>query len=374
MADAPPTPPPSDPSARGPDPLMDSGARALADALRSSFVIVRVIMVVLVLIFLGSGLQVVEPQDRGLVLRFGRPVQTSPGALLEPGPHWALPYPIDEMVRIPIGQVQSVSSSVGWYAGTAAQEASGQLPPPGPSLDPAREGYVLTADENIIHVRGTLRYRISEPGLSYQFDFADATNMVRNAFDNALVYAAVHYRVDDALTRDAVGFREQVRMRLDQLIGLYGLGIMVDQVELQVVPPRRLAAPFAAVLEAEINRSRTINDARSYASRTVSQARAEAEAIKSDGTSKRKRLVEFVAAEARRFEQLLPSYERNPELFVQQHKTEVLLRVLTNAAERILLPARRGQKPYELRLQLSRAPKIRNPVPPPPPDDHGDEH
>ena len=373
MADDPSSP--SNPQPPDDGEMMDSGARALSDALRSSFVVIRVIMVVLVLIFVGSGLQVVEPQDRAIVLRFGRPSGTGPEALREPGPHWAFPYPVDEMVRIPIGRVQSVRSTVGWYGVLASQEAAGNLPPPGPSLDPARDGYLMTADENIIHVRGTLRYRISEPGLNYQFHFANPSNVVRNAFNSALVYASIHYRVDDALTRDVTGFRERVRARMDQLIGLYGLGIMVDQIELQAVPPRRLAEPFAAVLESEINRSRVINDARSYASRTVSQAKAEAEGIKSNGTSERKRMVEFVGAEASRFEQLLPSYERNPELFTQQHKTEVLLRVLAHAQERVLLPARQGRKPYELRLQLSRAPEIRNaPRPAPVPDDHGDDH
>jgi membrane protease subunit HflK len=306
-----------------------------------------------------------------VVLRFGNPVGKGEEALLGPGAHLAFPYPVDEIVRIPIGQVQSVPSTIGWYATSAAMEAAGNEPPPGPSLNPARDGYLMTADENIIHVRGFLRYRISEPGLRYTFGLAQASNLVLNAFNNALIYAAAHYKVDDILTRDVAGFREMVRARLDQLIGLHDLGITVDQVELQAIPPRQLTEKFAAVLEAEINRTKVINDAKSYTNKTVSVAKAEAEAIKSNGEAERKRLVEFVATEAKRFRELLPEYRRNPDLFVRQHQTEMLQRVLTNVQEKILVPSRTGRQPYELRLQLNRAPDKPKYAPPEPPDDHG---
>ena len=88
-------------------------------------------------------------------------------------------------------------------------EAVGSEPPPEPALNPSRDGYALTADGNIIHVRGTMLYRISEPGLRYTFNFLNASNIAQNIFNNALLYASAHYRVDDILTRDVAGFRDQ---------------------------------------------------------------------------------------------------------------------------------------------------------------------
>src|SRR5689334_1298568 len=143
----------------------DASSQALSDALKSSFAIIKVLMVGMVVVFLASGFFTVGPQERAVVLRFGKPVGVGEKALLGPGSHFALPYPIDEVVRIPITQVQTVKSSVGWYATSAAMEAAGTEPPPGPSLNPARDGYVLTADGNILHVSGTVLYRIKEPGL-----------------------------------------------------------------------------------------------------------------------------------------------------------------------------------------------------------------
>ena len=361
------TVPPSAPSAPSPTPpevTEDAGAQALSEALRSSFAVVKVIMIVLVAIFLFSGFFTVGTQEKALILRFGKPVGEDEKALLNPGPHWAFPYPIDEVVKIPVGQLQTVHSSVGWYLTTAALEAVGSEPPPEPALNPSRDGYALTADGNIIHVRGTMLYRISEPGLRYTFNFLNASNIAQNIFNNALLYASAHYRVDDILTRDVAGFRDQVRARVEQLVAQLELGLTVDQINVQAIPPRQVAINFAAVLEAEVRRSTALNDARKYENKTISEAKGQAAARRNAGETERTRLVEFVGAEAKRFNDVLASYRSNPELFVRQRQTEALVRILTNAQDRIILLDRADGQRRQMRLQLNREPL--KPKPPAP--------
>ena len=336
----------------------DAGSQALADALRSSFAIIRVVMVALVLLFLGSGFFTVGSQEKAVILRFGKPVGEGAQALLGPGAHWAFPYPIDEVQKIAVNQLQAVTSSIGWYATTAANEASGNEPPPGPSLNPSLDGYVVTGDENIIHVRGTLLYRIAEPGLRYTFDFVATSNLVQNAFNNALLYAAAGFKVDDALRRDVAGFRDRVRARVERLITEEQLGIVVDQITLSAIPPRQLKRAFDAVNEAEVRRSTVINEARAYQNQTISRARADAQARINAGETERNVLVQSVRAEAERFKGLLAQYELNPGLFKQQRRNEVLQRVLTNAQDRIVLSHRADGKPREVRLQLNREPPV----------------
>src|SRR5688572_27130844 len=86
-----------------PVPVMpeDAGSQALSEALRGSFMIVRVIMAALVIAFFCSGFFTVGPQENAIVLRLGRPVGEGSKALLGPGIHLAFPAPIDEIVRIP---------------------------------------------------------------------------------------------------------------------------------------------------------------------------------------------------------------------------------------------------------------------------------
>lgn len=344
----------------------DASSQALSDALKSSFGIVRVLMVGLFIVFLGSGFFTVGPQERAVILRFGKPVGEGEKALRGPGFNWAWPYPIDEVVRIPITQVQTVSSTVGWYATSAAAEAAGQEPPPGDSLNPTRDGYVITADGNVLHVRGTLRYRIKEPGLQYVFSFGDTSNLVQNAFNHAIVYAAATYKVDDILTRDFAGFRERVRQRLDALVNRDQLGVVVDQVELQAIPPRQLQAQFVAVSEAGERRGKVLNEARTYASQTVNRGKSDAAGRIAAAEADRTRMVALVAADAETFTHLLPQYRRQPALFMSQYQNETLNRVLTNVTKFVLPKGAEGA-PSQLRIELDRdrpRPKIAAPPAP----------
>jgi membrane protease subunit HflK len=354
LREQPPPPPPATPVAPAAPAPDDATSQALADALRSSFAIIKLIMIGLVIVFLGSGFFTVGTQEKAVILRFGKPVGEDESALLGPGPHWAFPYPIDEVVKIPVGAVHTVSSSFGWYATSPAAEAARQEPPPGPSLNPATDGYVLTGDGNIVHVRGTLRYRIAEPGLRYAFDFANASNLVQSAFHSALVFAAAQSSVE--IARDTTAFRELAAARLNRLIAAQGLGITVDQLAVQVIPPRQLTADFARVLEAEVKRSTAINDARKYENETLSKAKAEAAGRLNAAEAERKALVEIVAAEARRFHDLLPEYRKNPRLFLDLRHTEALQRIYTNVAEKIIVQEQPDGKPMTVWLQLSREP------------------
>ncbi len=351
----------------GPD---DATSQALSDALKSSFGIVKVLMVGLVILFLCSGIFVVGPQERAIKLRFGRPVAEGDKGLLGPGVHWAYPYPIDEIVRIPVTQVQTIRSTIGWYPTTPAMEAARQDPPFGQSLNPAREGYVLTADGNILHVRGALRFRIKEPGLQYIFRFVEASNLVQNAFNNAIVYAAANYSVDDVLTRDFAGFRDKVRQRLEQLVDRDQLGVVVDQIDLEARPPLQLRDQFNAVSEASERQGKLVNQAKSYESQKINKARSDAAALVANAEADRRLMVSSTAAEAERFTRLLPQYRSNPELLLTQYRTEALRRLLTNNVEKWVLPQTGSGQ--QIRLQLDRdRPRVKLAPPPVPvPDQH----
>ncbi len=366
-----PHPDPQVPKAPPPEVIEDAGTQALSEALRSSFTIIKIIMIGLVVVFLGSGFFTVGQQEKALILRFGKPLSEDESTLLGPGAHWAFPYPIDEVVKIPVGQAQTVDSSIGWYATSAANEAAGSEPPPAPSLNPALDGYLLTGDGNVIHARATLRYRIAEPGISYKFGFTNTDALVQNALDNALVHAAAGVTVDDILTRDPVGFRDKTRARLEQLIAVQGLGVTVDLIDnVRVIPPRQIGTNFQAVTDASVRQGKLLNEARSYENQTVSRARADAKARANAAETERTRLVEFVAAEVERFTNNLPAYCANPELFIRQRQAEVSQKVLAGAQDKMVLPTRGADgKPLELRLLLNREPE-KPKTAAPPADDH----
>jgi membrane protease subunit HflK len=353
-----------------PETFEDAGAQALSEALHSSFAIVKILMSVLVVVFLFSGFFTVDNKERAVILRFGRPVDNA--RLLGPGAHWAFPPPIDEVVRIPVGEAQAIQSSIGWFPVNRLGEPLDPDPMPGTGLMPVRDGYVLSGDGNILHLQATLRYRIAEPGLRYLLDFAGASNVIQNAFNNALIYAAARFSVDDILTRDQAGFRDAARARLEDMIARHELGIIVDQIDnLRVLPPRQLKFAFDRVLEAELRRSKDLNEARTYENQVLSQARAETSVRTNLAFTDRTRLVEFVAAEVERFTNNLPAFRTNRRLFIEQHKSEVLANVFTNATEKLGAPERGSGANRTVWLQITREPpKARTLEPKKGDDDH----
>jgi membrane protease subunit HflK len=334
---------------------LDSGSQALTEALRGSFVIVKFVMLALLAVFVLSGFFSVGPQEKAIILRFGKPVGEGDKMLRSAGLHWAWPYPIDEVERVPITEIQKVTTTVGWYATTPEMELAGTEPPPGPSLNPAIDGYALTADGNIVHTRATLRYRIADP-IRYVFGFSSGSNAVQNSLNNALLYAAARFGVDEILTRDVAGFKDAVARRFDQLAAAQQLGVVVDQCDVESRAPRQLKAVFDQVITAGQNRSKVLNEARSFENEIRSKAESGATNIINLAETERKARLDSLGADVQRFQALRPNFERNPELYRQQELVKVMGRVLTNVNDRIYLPDRPDGKSRELRLQLNREP------------------
>jgi membrane protease subunit HflK len=333
----------------------DTGSQALSEALQSSFFIVKLAMVVLVLFFLGSGFFTVGPQQQAIKLRFGKPVGEGTNALLGPGFHWALPRPIDEVTNISIGQFQVAESTVGWYAVDAQGNPVTGNPPP-PSINPAAESYALTSDANIIHVHVSMRYRITDP-ISYLFDYVNAATFVTNALNNAVLFASANYSADEALTRKVEAFRETVSTRVEELLRTQKLGIKIEQIDVKTVPPRQLDAAFRAVSQSSVDRQKTNTLALAYSNSIISEARGKALAITNTANAEYTAMIADLRTEETNFLSQLPRYQTNPILYAELLQVQTMRRVLTNAQERMFIPSRMDGKPRQLWLQLNREPK-----------------
>jgi modulator of FtsH protease HflK len=345
---------PNVPSPASAPPAEDASSQALAEAMRSSFVIVQIIMVGLVLVFLGSGFFTVGPQEQAIKLRLGKPVDG--GRLFGPGAHWAWPPPIDEVVKFPITSLTNADSSVGWYQ-SSLDRARG-VPPPAPAskLNPAVWTYALTADTNIIHVWAAAHYRISDPAV-FIFNFSNAPAFITNALNNALLRVSSEFTVDGILTSNQAAFREQVEQQVRDLIQAEHLGVAMDvgSVVVDHSPPLSLEAKFAEVVQATQKRDILLQTAQSYTNITVAKARGEADTRVKVADAERKRKVEMMASQADVFTKLLAQYESDPELFKRIRQMNALQSVYTNVQEKIVEPP----NSREYRFQFNREPRER---------------
>jgi len=252
-----------------------------------------------------------------------------------------------------------VTSNTGWYFTTPEQELSGEEVQGGRSLNPAVDGYVLTADNNIIHTRATLYYHIDDP-LQYVFEFSNASAIVQNTLNTALVRTAAKYNVDDVLQRDQAGFRDAVLQLFSQLAEKEKLGITFDNCEVQSIPPRQLKDIFSQVTTARETRDKQLIDAQSQKNKILREAAARAVTITNLASAERENYVKSLKAEAKRFMDLLPQFTNHPSLFAQQQLVAALAESLTNVHDIHFLST--DGKPSELRLMLNREP----PEPKPP--------
>jgi modulator of FtsH protease HflK len=343
---------------------VDSGSQALAEALDSSFGIVKFVMAALFVVFLFSGFFTVGPQEKAIKLRFGKPVGEGDQALLGSGAHWAWPYPIDEVIKIPITEIQEVRARANWFAQSSLQEARGEIPPapPGTPMNPAIDGYALTGDGNVVHVRATLRYRIEDPvrcvfefasGANQTYSLAGISNAVQNVLENALVQTTASFKMDDTLF-DKIAFQDAVQRRVVKLVQDQKLALLVDQCVVESRQPRQLDDAFKRVTDAGQRRSTAITEANTYRNQVASRADADAASQVDAAQTEKTFMVDRITTDAASFRKLLPAYQSNPALFKQLRLVETMGRVFTNVQDKMYLPTTTDGKPIELRLLLNR--------------------
>jgi membrane protease subunit HflK len=300
-------------------------AHAILAALRSSIRILRWGMLILVLIYLCSGITVIGPNERGLVLRFGRalPKTAPPGLLL------AYPAPIDEVVRLPAKSVQDVALEA-W-----AERNDGSWHD---ALHPLRDPYTISGDVNIIRARFSVRFQIADP-IAYEFGASE-----RDALRDAILYQSVcqtlaAMNVDDILTtrRDHIG-QEALRLaqaKMDRL----GLGIQLLAFETREInPPAQVLPAFEEVVSAKVQAKTMVEPARSRAATIIPEAKAEAYRIQQQAQAYAEGLSAKARGEVSAFLALLKEYRANPGTVRTRLYAEMIEKVLPRLRVATVLP------------------------------------
>lgn len=298
---APGSPAPGSPAPASPgDPAIgarmqsDAATRSLNDALQVSFALLKVAMVVLLVIYLGSGVFRVEEQQRAVRLVFGEIVKNDQGVnrIYEPGLYVGLPYPIGEVVSVPVTSQTIEVNRAFWFemqeqdlGMDMAQIAERYANRP---LNPERDGSLLTADANIVMGRFRVTWKVNNPALFVEHiglargdasveALARAQTIVRNAAERSIVHAAAEVTAD-AFIGGGAGTNTDKAVRLTQgMLDDLRCGIEIERIEAvrHIAPPSAYQA-FQAVSNAESSRAQQINEARQAAARILGETAGQA--------------------------------------------------------------------------------------------------
>jgi membrane protease subunit HflK len=304
-------------------------AHAILAALRSSIRILRWGMLVLVLIYLCSGITVVGPNERGLVLRFGRalPKSAPPGLLL------AFPAPIDEIVMLPAKSVQEVVLDA-WTPNDDSWRDS---------LHPARDPYTITGDVNIIRARFSVRFQVADP-IAYEFGASEREKLRDAVFYQSACRVLAGMSVDDVLTtrRDFIG-QESMRLAQGELDRL-GLGVQLLAFETREInPPAPVLPAFQDVVSAKVEAKTLVEPARSRHASLIPEANAEAYRIEQEAQSYGQGLIAKAQGEVSAFLALLKEYRVNPGTVHTRLYAEMIEKVLPKLRVTTVVPSDRGE-------------------------------
>jgi len=319
----------------GPQRDLGFGPAAVLQAMQSSVKLLRWGLLVLVLIYLASGVTVVGPNESAFVLRFGKlqPGLHSPGLLV------ALPRPIDEVVKVPTRSVQEIQLDA-WAA--SPDQA------PGATLHPVRDGYTLTGDANIIRARFSVRYQVADP-IAFALNATNQEALLEGILYQAATGVIAQMKVDDVLAAGLEELRSQSLRAAQASIDRLGLGIQLLAFEVREITPAEQVVPaFEDVVSARVESRTLIEEANSYRASELPGAEAEAYRVKQEADAYAEDLTARATGEASAFEAIDAQYKTAPELMRARLYADAMETILHHLQSVTVLQPRGG----ELRLFL----------------------
>ena len=280
-----------------------------------------------------SGFFRVEPDELGVVLRFGKFVRE-----VQPGLNYHLPYPIETALTPPALRVNKTDVGIRPVEDVGRRTSVRELP---------EESLMLTGDENIVDVDFSVLWRVKPNHVAdYLFDVQNPEGTVKAVAESAMRQVIGRSNVQRLLTGgggskkplDAQSDVEtSVRELMQKTLDSYGAGILVQNVQLQKVnPPAEVLDSFLDVQAARSDSERAQNEAQTYANRVVPEARGRAAKITQDAEAYREQTVAEAKGETSRFLQIYDQYKKAPDVTRQRMYLETMERILGENSKTII--------------------------------------
>jgi len=266
--------------------------------------------VVLLIIWLLSGIYTVDSPERGVVKRFGAYAEETKAGL-----HWHLPWPIESVTIVNVDRIRT--AEIGYRSD--AQNRSGSV---------LSESLMLSKDENIVDIRIAVQYKVSD-AKKYLYDVAMPDMTLRSLTESALREVVGRNKMDFVLTEGRDEVVSKVKIIAQENLNLYNAGLFITSLNLQdAQPPEQVQGAFSDVVKAREDRVRLISEAEAYANDILPKARGMAARQIEEARAYRDQVIARATGQASRFESVMTEYQKAPAVTRERLYLDTMTRVL----------------------------------------------
>ena len=272
------------------------------------------------LVWLGSGIFIVQEGQQAVVTTFGRFTNTR-----EAGIQFRWPYPFQSHETVSVTQLQSVD-----VGRNSVVQATG-----------LRDSSMLTQDENIIDIRFTVQYRRAK-AREYLFENFRPDDAVRQAAETAVREVVGRSKVDAVLYEQRTALATDLVKSIQVQLNRLNAGILVDNVNVQSVQvPEQVQASFDDAFKAGADRDRLKNEGQAYAANEIPKAQGTAARLKQEAEAHRATVTAQAEGDAQRFRSVLAEYQKAPTVTRDRLYLETMQSVYSNVSK-VLVESRSG--------------------------------
>ena len=273
-------------------------------------------LLIVVVLYIASGLYRVLPDEQGVVLRFGKFINTT-----QPGLHYHFPTPFERVLTPKVTKVNRVD--VGFRPASDSGRSSGVGNVPEESL-------MLTGDENIVDINYSVFWVIKDAG-KFLFNIQSPVETVKATSETAMREVIAKNNIQTILTEGRSNIEIEVQEITQQILDEYNSGIQITQVQTQQAdPPAQVIDAFRDVQAARADRERAKNEAEAYANDVIPRARGEAEQILQQAEAYKKEVVAKAEGEASRFTAIYNEYRNAKQVTQERMYLETMEKVLAD--------------------------------------------
>ena len=293
-----------------------------------------------VALWFASGIYRIQPDEQGVILRFGAYSTWTP-----PGLHWHLPWPIESVEKPAVTRINR--TEIGFRSGPGGMVETGR---DAVGRNVLAESLMLTGDENIIDIDVAVFWRIrigTNSASKFLFIARQPESLVRGVAESSMREVIGRTPIQPALTQLRAEIENDVMRQTQQILDRYDVGVEITQVQLQKVdPPAAVIESFRDVQRANTDADRMRNEAESFHNDIVPRARGEAARIATEAQGVKQASVAQATGQAQRFESVLAAYQMAKDVTLRRMYIDTMADVLSHAQTLVVDDKLRGLVPF----------------------------